>query len=234
MAHADTIALPVRAGRDAVIAARAATVRNVQINAQILPRNGADDRLAIHRLQLERRDIRAFRHGAGNAKRTPAGPAAFGMGAAVVKLVLTADQDIRKRPVGLTPGIEDFRRCGLSQNGRNRAEQGRGDMRIMLRLDFEAGVFLRDPFDRTAHHTQIVDVLRISQHGHGQRTGLRAGGLVRRVEHFRNRGISQQAAVHFGRDRHAMGFECRDGRLDDGDGLGREAAVGGSGHERSP
>ena len=92
----------------------------------------------------------------------------------------------------------------------------------MLGQDVEADMLLGDALDRWGEYGEP----RCSERrpdGRGKRLGLRAGlAMVRLVEEVADRLVREHPLIHAAGDIQAMGLKCRDGRLDQCNGLPTE------------
>ena len=225
----DAVGAIVRCAGDRVVPLQHAPARQVDEEAEILPRLVTQHWAAVSWDQHERADRLAFRGDALDHEVAPAVPST-GLGRLIpVDRRLAADQQLRQEPVRLAPGRDDLRGRGLAEHIADRREQGVGDVRIMLRQDVERDMLLGDALHRARQHAEVVDVAGIGQNGEGEGLGLRAGfAVMRLVEEVADLHVLEQALVHAPGDGEPVRFESRDGGFDGGDGLGRERC----GHRR--
>src|SRR5690606_10169103 len=93
------------------------------------------------------------------------------------------DQDIRQLLIGITPGVDNFRRGDfLAQHFGNGGQQAAADNRVVLGENLQGNVFVDDFGEQVTQLLQLVDVAGVHQQTVGQRLWLSTACLVGRVE----------------------------------------------------
>ncbi|MNE20710.1 hypothetical protein D3C80_1138440 [compost metagenome] len=155
------------------------------------------DRQTINRLKFKTGDQRATRCFLYDAESTRSFPAALFSGVFTVDLRFAIDKYIRQHAIGFAPGIQHL--LAWAEHLIQRRQQMAADNIVLLRFDLEAGVFLRDFFDRRQKRRKIIDIAGISRDGVKQGFALIAVALVAHVENlFELRVVREHAIVEMG------------------------------------
>ena len=129
---ADAVFAAVAGSGKRIVAAHFLAV-DVQPQADVLSRLERQQRLAVHRLQVERGDFLALRLLACHAEAPHTAPAAIGLGAGGIHRLLGLDQQVGQLLVGRAPGFEDFVGGDLfAEDLADRPQQASADDRIVF------------------------------------------------------------------------------------------------------
>ena len=207
---------------EGVLADLAEPVRQGDLDADVLAREGGGDGGVVGRFQGEGHGPGA---GGGLGGNLPGGPhLAVGLGG--VEALLELDQGVRHEPVDLGPGLGDFRGDDLGQVLGDGGEEVLVDHLVLRFGDAEGGVAVGDAGQHGLRQgARVADQMaRESGDASGQGLLLVAVALVRAAEEpVQQFGVGgEEARIELGGDLPDPGTDQRQGGLDDGEGLVRE------------
>lgn len=172
-------------------------IGNFRADGDVLARKEGGQLSAVDGNEVERRDLVAFRHLLLDPEVTPIAPALRNL----VELLFAIDHDLRELPIGCSPCIAYGGCERISKELSHGLEKVLANDVVLLGTDIERGVLMADELDRRPKGTEIVDVRRIREEGHGEGAGLVSADLVGVIEDVVELGVcGEHVLVELGRD----------------------------------
>ena len=205
-----------------VLADLAQSVREGDLDADVLAREGGGDGGVVGRFQGEGHGAGAGGGLGGDPPRAPH----RAVGLRGVEALFELDQCVGHEPVDLGPGFGDFRGDDLGQVFGDGGEQVLVDHLVLRFGDAKGGVAVGDAGEHRLRQGAGVVHQVGGESGDASGQGLLlvavalVGAAEEPVQQFRVRG--EEAGVELGGDLTDPGSDQREGGLDDGEGLVRE------------
>lgn len=221
--HGDTVVIGARfLGQRELSGLQVLEGGDKELHADVLARQEGREGLPVDGFQVERGDLRGLGDSLGDSEVAPVGPAVR----LLVEFFFAFDQDVGELPVGRSPGVVDLGGQRIAQDLAHGFEEVFAHDLVLVRPDVEGCVLGADQLDGRAESAQVVDVLRVRQHGHGQGLGLVAGDLVSGAEDGVQLGMRiEHVLVEGSGDGQAMLLQDGHSGLDDFDLLGGQRHV---------
>ncbi len=181
-ADAVVLALFLGSFAQAVLPALEVAVRgNMNLQADVLPREVLGQPGAVRRAEVEAGDDLAFLHLPQDPELSPAKPVVSGIG--LVERALAVDKDGGESTVRIRPRVDDGRGGGSAENSADGLYQVLADNIVLIGGDTKRDVFVSDALNRGRELGQIVDIGSVAEHGTGQGTRLATCDVAGLVEY---------------------------------------------------
>src|SRR5690606_31924910 len=135
-------------------------------------------------LEIKRGDHAAFRHFPVDHKRTIAIPSTRALGLLSVDFLFPSDEYVRKQAIGIGPRADDFIGRRIAEHFFDRRKKMLAHDGVMLRLDIQRAMLLRNQLHCRGQGTEIVDVRSVGAYRACERFLLASGVLMGLVEEY--------------------------------------------------